>query len=133
MKLPPEVNLVATATTCRRLSINATANQIVAILGSKTPNIQNLAVGGVANPINPDNQNALNIERLYYIKTLMDSLKDFIFNVYLIDVCAVSANYTPWLGYGAGVTDYLSVPDFPLDTKGTKFELPGGYIPGGDF
>jgi hydrogenase large subunit len=106
------------------------ANQIVAILGSKTPNIQNLAVGGVANPINPDNQNAINMERLYYIKTLMDSLKDFIFNVYLIDVCAVAANYTPWLGYGAGVTDYLSVPDFPLDTKGTKFELPGGYIPG---
>jgi hydrogenase large subunit len=24
------------------------------------------------------------------------------------------------------------VPDLPLDTKGTKFELPGGYIPGGD-
>ncbi len=130
MKLSPEVNLVAAAHYLQAFEYQRKANQIVAILGSKTPNIQNLAVGGVANPINPDNQNALNIERLYYIKTLMDSLKDFIFNVYLIDVCAVAANYTPWLGYGAGVTDYLSVPDFPLDTKGTKFELPGGYIPG---
>jgi len=30
------------------------------------------------------------------------------------------------------VTNYLSVPDMPMDTKGTVFALPGGYIPGGD-
>jgi hydrogenase large subunit len=130
MKLSPEVNLVAAAHYLQAFEYQRKANQIVAILGSKTPNIQNLAVGGVANPINLDNQNALNMERLYYIKTLMDEIKDFIFNVFLIDVCAVAANYTPWFGYGKGVTDYLSVPDFPLDTKGTQFELPGGYIPG---
>jgi hydrogenase large subunit len=28
--------------------------------------------------------------------------------------------------------NYLSVPDMPLDSKGTKFELPGGFIEGGD-
>ena len=28
--------------------------------------------------------------------------------------------------------DYLSVPDLPLDTKGTKFALPGGFVKGGD-
>ena len=32
----------------------------------------------------------------------------------------------------AGVTNYLSAPDFPIDTKGTEFMYPGGYIPGGD-
>jgi len=40
--------------------------------------------------------------------------------------------YSDWMGYGAGVTNYLSVPDMPLDTKGAVCELPGGYIEGGD-
>jgi hydrogenase large subunit len=36
--------------------------------------------------------------------------------------------YPEWLGYGAGVTNYLAVPDMPLDSKGTQFDLPGGTI-----
>lgn len=132
MKLSPEVNLVAAAHYLQAFEYQRKVNKIVAILGSKTPHIQNLAVGGVSNPINPDSQSALNMERLYYIKTLMDDVKNFIENVYLIDVCAVAANYPEWLGYGAGVKNYLSVPDFPMDTKGTEFLTPGGYIPGGD-
>jgi hydrogenase large subunit len=132
MKLPPEVNLLAAAHYLQAFEYQRKANQIVAILGSKTPHIQNLAVGGVANPINPDNQSALNMERLYHVKTLIDSIKDFIMNVYVVDVCAVASFYKDWLNYGAGVKNYLSVPDFPLDTKGTQFEHPGGYIPGGD-
>jgi len=132
MKLPPEINLIAAAHYLEALDYQREINKIVAILGSKTPHIQNLAVGGVANPINPDNQSALNMERLYYIKTLMDKLQKFILDVYVTDVCAVAAHYTDWLNYGAGVKNYLCVPDFPVDTKGTEFLTPGGYIPGGD-
>ena len=40
--------------------------------------------------------------------------------------------YPEWLGYGAGVTNYLAVPDLPIDTKGTQFDLPGGTIMDGD-
>jgi len=72
------------------------------------------------------------MERLYYVKTLIDEIGDFIKNVYVVDACAVGAIYADWTTIGAGVTNYLCVPDMPLDTKGTKFELPGGYIPGGD-
>lgn len=132
MKLPPEINLIAAAHYLQAFEYQRYANQIVTILGSKTPHIQNLAVGGVANPINPDSQSALNFERLYYIKSLMDKLGDFIKNVYMIDVCAVAAHYPDWLSYGAGVVNYLSVPDFPEDEKGTVFGTPGGYIPDGD-
>ena len=67
MKLPPEVNLLASAHYLQALEYQRKINKVVAILGSKTPHIQNLAVGGVANPINPDNQSALNMERLYYV------------------------------------------------------------------
>jgi hydrogenase large subunit len=132
MKLPPEVNLLAASHYLQALEYQRIANQIVSILGSKTPHIQNLAVGGVANPINLDSQSTLTIERLYYIKTLMDKLGDFINKVYLVDVAAVGGLYADWTGYGAGVMNYLCVPEMPLDTTGTKFELPGGYIEGGD-
>jgi hydrogenase large subunit len=39
--------------------------------------------------------------------------------------------YPEWFGHGAGVTSYLSVPELPLDTKGTSFDLPGGTLVGG--
>lgn len=132
MKLPPEVNLLAAAHYFQALDYQRRANKIVSILGSKTPHIQNLAVGGVANAINLDSQSALGMERLYYIKTIMDELGDFINKVYLVDVAAVGALYADWTQYGAGVMHYLSVPDMPLDTKGSQFELPGGFIESGD-
>jgi hydrogenase large subunit len=132
MKLSPEVNLLAATHYLQALEYQRKANMIVSILGSKTPHIQNLTVGGVMNAINPDSPSTLNMERLYYVKTLIDEVGDFVKNVYLVDVAAVGAFYADWTKYGSGVTNYLSVPDMPLDTKGTKFELPGGYIAGGD-
>jgi len=68
MKLPPHVNLLAVSHYLQALDYQKRANQAVAILGSKTPNIQNLAVGGVANAINLDNQATLNMTKLYQIK-----------------------------------------------------------------
>ena len=132
MKLSPEWNLLATAHYLQALDIQRRANMIVSILGGKTPHIQNLAVGGVANPINTDSPSTLTMERLMYVKTLIDELGDFVNNVYFQDVCAIGACYKEWTAQGAGVTNYLSVPEFPMDTKGTVFEHPGGFIPDGD-
>ncbi len=132
MKLPPEVNLLAAAHYLQALEYQRAANKIVTILGSKTPHIQNLAVGGVANPINPESQSTLTLERLYAIKAEIDKLGEFIHEALIPDVGAVGALYADWTQYGAGVTNYLSVPDMPLDSTGTQFELPGGYIDAGD-
>jgi hydrogenase large subunit len=132
MKLPPEVNLLAVSHYLQALDYQRTANKVVAILGSKTPNIQNLAVGGVANAINLDNQSTINMATLWEIKTLLEEMQAFVRDVYLTDVCAIGALYPEWLGYGAGVTNYLAVPDLPLDAAGTKFDLPGGTIMNGD-
>jgi hydrogenase large subunit len=128
MKLPPEVNLLAVSHYLQALEYQRKVNQIVAILGGKTPNIQNLAVGGVANAINLNNESTLNMNKLFMVKDILDEMSAFIEQVYFVDVCAVAAMYPDWLGYGAGVTNYLAVPDLPLDTKGTKFDLPGGTI-----
>lgn len=132
MKLSPEVNMLAVHHYLQALKYQREINRVVTILGSKTPHIQNVAVGGVANAINLDSPDVLNMERLYYIKTIIDEVGDFVKNVLLVDTAAVGAFYADWTKYGAGVTNYLSVPDMPMDTKGTVFALPGGYIPGGD-
>ena len=132
MKLSPEVNLMAVAHYLQALEVQRKANKIVSILGAKTPHIQNVAVGGVANPIATDSQAVLTIERLMAIKGFIDELSDFVKNVYLIDVAAIGAFYADWTKIGKGVTNYLAVPDIPLDTKGTQFALPGGFIEGGD-
>lgn len=132
MKLPPDVNLLAVAHYLQALEYQKKANQAVAILGAKTPNIQNLAVGGVANAINLDDDQTLNMAKIYWIKDLLEEVKAFVDQVYLIDVAAIGAMYPEWLGYGSGVTNYLAVPDLPLDTKGTQFDLPGGTVFGGN-
>lgn len=132
MTLPPEANLMAVSHYLEALDYQRKATQALAILSGKNPHIQNLTVGGVTTAINPDNEATLNMERLYWVKQLVEEVQGFVKNVYLPDVIAVGALYSDWLKYGAGVLNYLAVPDMPLDTKGTKFDLPGGTIFGGN-
>lgn len=132
MKLPPDVNLMAVAHYMQALDVQNFANKIVAILGGKSPHIQNVAVGGVSNSVSHDAPSVLNIERLLLVKGFIDKLSHFVKSAYMTDVPAVGAFYLDWTKYGGGVNNYLSVPDCPQDSKGTVFDLPGGYISGGD-
>ncbi len=128
MKLSPEINLIAVSHYLEALDVQRKANQAVAILGGKTPHIQNLAVGGVANAINLDDPSTLTMEKLFMIKDLLAEVTAFVQEVYLPDVCVIGAKYAEWFAYGAGVVNYLAVPDLPLDPKGTSFDFPGGTI-----
>ncbi|KAB2922293.1 MAG: nickel-dependent hydrogenase large subunit [Bacteroidetes bacterium] len=132
MRLNPNVNLLAVSHYLQALEFQRLANQIVAILGSKTPNIQNMAVGGVTNAINLNNQHTLNMQRLANMKSMFDQVIDFVQQVYFVDACAVAGMYPDWFKYGAGVKNLLAIPDLPLDVKGTMFDLPGGFLFNGD-
>lgn len=132
MKLTPEVNLLAVSHYLQALEVQRYANKIVSVLGSKSPHIQNVAVGGVANPLALDSQSVLTMERLLAVKEWIGKLDDFVKNVYLVDVAAIGAFYPEWTQVGRGITDYLCVPDIPLDGKGETFAIPGGHIAGGD-
>ena len=125
MHLPPEVNLLAFSHYLQALEFQRKANQVVGILGGKTPHIQNLTVGGVSNAINLDSQAVLGMERLEQIKVLMDEVTSFVQQVYLPDACAISANYADWFNIGGGVKNYLAVPDLPIDARSTQFDLAG--------
>ncbi|MFZ5759902.1 MAG: nickel-dependent hydrogenase large subunit [Thermodesulfobacteriota bacterium] len=132
MALPPEANLMAVSHYLEALDYQRKATQALGIISGKNPHVQNLSVGGVTAAINLDNEAALNMERLYWVKQLVEEVRGFIQQVYLPDVIAVGALYKDWLPYGAGVTNYLAVPDMVLDTKGTTFDLPGGTVMNGD-
>ncbi|RII25829.1 MAG: hydrogenase 2 large subunit [Geobacter sp.] len=132
MKLPPEANLMAVAHYLKALDYQRRAAQAVAILGGKNPHIQNLVVGGVATAVNLENMATLNMERIAYLRTLMEETRDFVQKVYYPDMVAIASAYKEWFSYGAGVTNYLAVPEFPEDTKNTKFTLNGGTIMGGN-
>lgn len=132
MKLSPEANLMAVAHYLQALEAQRWANKIVATLGSKSPHIQNLAVGGVTNPISTDSEGVLTIERLMQIKECIDKVGSFLHNCYFVDVAAIAANYPEWLSIGAGVPHFLATPELPTDTMGTQFLMPGGYIQGGN-
>ena len=56
----------------------------------------------------------------------IDEMKQFVEQVYFVDVCAVAAMYPEWPTIGAGVTNYLAVPDLPLDEQGHEVRTPGG-------
>ncbi len=132
MQLDPEVNLMAAVHYFQALEYQRKINKVVTVLGSKTPHIQNLAVGGVANPINLDSPATLNMERLLYIKELIDEVEDFVHQVYFTDVAAIAAMYPEWCTYGKGNGNFLSVSEMPMDEKGTEFMMPGGYISNND-
>lgn len=128
MKLPPEINLIAVAHYLQALECQRDCNRIVALLGGKTPHIQNLAIGGVANPINLDSQSVLNLERLMFVKSCIDRLNDFVTQVYRVDAAIIATYYPEWLNLGKTSGNYLSVPEYPIDGDNSKFVLTGGYI-----
>jgi len=132
MRLSSEVNLLAFTHYVQALEYQRKALQVVGILGAKTPHIQNLTVGGVANAIDLDSPSALGMDRLEMIKLLLDEVVTFINQVYFVDVCAVAAMYPDWFKIGSGVRNYLAVPDLPLDSRGTSYDLPGGYVMNGN-
>lgn len=109
-KLPPEVNLIATAHYLEALRQQARTARMHAVFGAKNPHLQSLVVGGVscAADLNPD--------RISEFLYLWKETKDFIDNVYLPDVLAVAGFYKDWGAIG-GTTNFLAYGEFPQGEK----------------
>jgi len=125
-RLPPEANLMATAHYLEALEWQKDIIKIHAILGSKNPHPQTFLVGGMAIPIDPDSQNALNADKLIEIKRLLKKAQDFVEQVYIPDLLAIASFYKDWAAIGAGVGNYMCYSEFP-DGNGNSW-LPGGAI-----
>jgi hydrogenase large subunit len=130
-KLPPKANLLAVAHYLEALDWQRSFIKIHAVLGGKNPHLQSFLVGGMATPVDPNQQASINIGTIAGITKLIAEAKDFVTRVYLPDLLAIASFYKDWAGYGAGVGNYLVYGDYPeSDDRGEKLFIPSGVIRG---
>ena len=132
-KLPPEANLMAVAHYLEALDWQREFIKMHAVLGGKNPHLQSFLVGGMATPIDPDSQAALNTGTIAELKQFVAKAKDFVTRVYIPDLLAIASFYKDWAGHGRGVGNYLVYGEYPEDDSAnpTLF-LPRGIIRGRD-
>ncbi|MBI4998395.1 MAG: nickel-dependent hydrogenase large subunit, partial [Rhodocyclales bacterium] len=137
-KLPPEANLMAVAHYLEALDFQKEIVKIHTIFGGKNPH-PNWLVGGVPCAINVHDTGAvgaLNMERLNYVKSIIDRSKEFVEQVYIPDLLAIASFYKGWL-YGGGLSSqaimsYGDFPDKANDHSTPNLLLPRGAIIGGN-
>ncbi len=128
-KLPAEVNLMAVAHYLEALQWQREAAKLHAIFGGKNPHPM-FVVGGVATPIDPNSDSAINSERLSQVQKIITMMKEFVDQVYVPDTLAIAGFYKDWFGRGEGLGNFLVYGDFPVkgmnDPK--SFLIPPGVI-----
>ena len=140
MKLPPAVNLLATAHYLEALDFQREIVKIHTILGGKNPH-PNYLVGGVPCPINMNGTGAagdmINEVTMNYMRDIAKYTVDFVKNVYVPDVKAIASFYPEWFKYGGGISskNLLSFGEFPVrpnDWSNDNLVMPGGAIVDGN-
>ncbi len=128
-KLPPEANLLAVAHYLEALDWQRDFIKMHALLGGKNPHLQGFVVGGMATPIDFDQQASLNAGSIAEMHRLIQEGKDFVQKVYIPDLMAVASFYKEWAGIGAGVGNYLVYGEYPEDDSANpKMYFPAGVI-----
>jgi len=126
-RLPPEANLMAVAHYLEALDWQRDVIRAHAILGGKNPHPQTYLVGGMAIPVDPNSEVALNADKLALLKRLFTKALQFVQQVYIPDLLAVASFYKDeWASIGEGLGNFLAYGDYP-DRAGNFF-LPSGVI-----
>jgi hydrogenase large subunit len=132
-KLPPEANLMAVAHYLEALDWQREFIKMHAVLGGKNPHLQSFLVGGMATPVDPDSQAAINTGTIAELKQFVAKARDFVTRVYIPDVLAVASFYKDWAGHGRGVGNYLAYGEYPEDDSAQPaLFIPRGIIRGRD-
>lgn len=131
-KLSPEVNLLATAHYLEALDFQREIVKIHAILGGKNPH-PFYVVGGMATPLDPNNDNSVNITKLMELDRILKEAKTFIEQVYIPDLKAIGASYADCT-YGGGINNYLVMGSMPTTSINdvSSYRFPRGVILNGD-
>jgi hydrogenase large subunit len=137
-KLPPEANLMAVTHYLEALDFQKEIVKIHTIFGGKNPH-PNWLVGGVPCAINVNDTGAvgaINMERLNYVKDIIDRSREFVEKVYIPDLLAIASFYKGWL-YGGGLSSknilsYGDIPNKANDYTASNLLLPRGAIINGD-
>jgi len=129
-KLPPEANLLGVAHYLEALDWQREFIKIHAMLGGKNPHLQTYLVGGMAIPVDPNSQIAINAQRIVQMKQWAAMARDFVEQVYIPDLLAIASFYKDWAGIGGGLGNYLTYGDFPRKTidRPDDFWIPRGVV-----
>jgi Ni,Fe-hydrogenase I large subunit len=132
-RLPPEANLMAVAHYLEALDWQREFIRMHAVLGGKNPHLQSFLVGGMATPIDPNSQAAINAGTIAELKQFVAKARDFVARVYIPDLLAIASFYKDWAGHGKGVGNYMSYGEYPdSDAAAPPLFLPQGIIRGRD-
>jgi Ni,Fe-hydrogenase I large subunit len=129
-RLPPEGNLLAASHYLEALDWQREIIKMHAILGGKNPHPQTYLVGGMAIPIDPNSQQAINPQRIAQLRSLVTQAREFVEKVYVPDLLYIASHYPEWASLGQGVGNFMAYGDFPADTSGdaASLWLPQGLV-----
>jgi hydrogenase large subunit len=128
-KLPPEANLMAVAHYLEALKWQKEIIKIHTIFGGKNPH-PNYLVGGMASAIAMQSDNAINMERLNYVRGLIQEAQQIVNNLYIPDLLAVASFYPEWAHIGGGLGSYMVYGDLPQNgiMDSSQFRFPRGVV-----
>jgi len=128
-KLPPEANLMAVAHYLEALKWQKEVVKIHTVFGGKNPHPHYL-VGGTGAAINLNGDNAINMERLEFVRGLILDAQNIVEQLYIPDLLAVASFYPEWTTYGGGLGNYMVYGDIPQNgvNDPSKFKFPRGII-----
>jgi hydrogenase large subunit len=107
-RLTPEENLIAVAHYLDALEWQRDVIRIHAVLGGKNPHPQTFVVGGMATPLDPNSPQAINPERITFLRERLTTMRSFVEQVYIPDVLLVASAYPEWTKIGGGTKNFLT-------------------------
>jgi hydrogenase large subunit len=128
--LPPEIDLIGVSHYLDALSFQRSMIQVNTIFGGKNPH-PNFLVGGMAAPINMDNEITINQVKLDKIRGLVQESLAFAENVYLPDVLAILAAYKDYAKIGVSNPNFLALGK--AGYNGSGYPTNSGFTPGALF
>lgn len=128
-KLTPEQNLIAVAHYLEALEWQKEIVKVHAVFGGKNPH-PNYLVGGMPASINLNEANAINAERLAFVREKLEDAHTFINQVYIPDILLIGSVYKDdWGKIGGGIPNYLAYGDFPMSGSDPEsYKMPRGII-----
>jgi len=128
-KLPPEANLMAVAHYLEALQWQKEIVKIHTIFGGKNPH-PNYLVGGMASAIAMQSDNAINMERLNYVRELIKQAIHVVEGLYIPDLLAIALFYPEWTKVGGGLGNYMVYGDIPQNgiNNPDSYRIPRGVI-----
>jgi Ni,Fe-hydrogenase I large subunit len=133
-KLEPEHNLLLTSHYLEALEWQRDVIRIHAVLGGKNPHPQTFVVGGMASPVDPSSPQAINPERMTFMRARVADMTRFVSAVYIPDVLLAASAYPEWAAIGGNTRNFLTYGGYgrgDSNDPGT-FLFPRGIVLDGD-